>query len=102
MLPRRARRYVALKVVKSASHYRETALDEVKLCQRVAVADPTHAGHMHVAELLDSFEHAGPHGVRTCAATSSRAAYENARRFVLTRLPLVLHRGRMTRRVHGV
>ena len=72
--PRRARRDVALKVVKSASHYRETALDEVKLCQRVAVADPTHPGHMHVAELLDSFEHAGPHGVRTCTATPVRAA----------------------------
>jgi hypothetical protein len=61
----RTERYVALKVVKSAPHYREAALDEVKLCQRVATADASHPGHAHVAEMLDSFEHLGPHGQRT-------------------------------------
>ena len=33
----RERRYVALKIVKSASHYTETALDEKKLLEKVTV-----------------------------------------------------------------
>ena len=33
----RARRFVALKVVKSAQHYTETALDEIKLLKCVSV-----------------------------------------------------------------
>ena len=32
----RERRYVALKIVKSASHYTETALDEKKLLDKVS------------------------------------------------------------------
>ena len=35
MLYFRERRYVALKIVKSASHYTETALDEKKLLEKV-------------------------------------------------------------------
>ena len=37
MIVCRARRFVALKVVKSAQHYTETALDEIKLLKCVSV-----------------------------------------------------------------
>lgn len=59
-------RHVALKVVRSAAHYTETAVDEIKLCQRIADADPSHPGHAHVVSLLDQFEHEGPNGRHVC------------------------------------
>ncbi|KAI5782770.1 kinase-like domain-containing protein [Geopyxis carbonaria] len=59
-------RHVALKVVRSAAHYTETALDEIKLLQRIVDANPNHPGKAHVVQLLDSFEHRGPHGVHIC------------------------------------
>lgn len=59
-------RHVALKVVRSATHYTETAVDEIKLCQKIATADPTHPGHAHVVSLLDQFEHEGPNGKHVC------------------------------------
>ncbi|EJD35243.1 kinase-like protein [Auricularia subglabra TFB-10046 SS5] len=60
-------RHVALKVVKSATRYTETALDEIKLLQRtIASADPAHAGRQHVIALLDHFRHRGPHGAHVC------------------------------------
>ncbi|KAF8333935.1 kinase-like domain-containing protein [Cantharellus anzutake] len=37
-------RHVALKVVKSAPRYTDTALDEIKLLQRIISSDPTHPG----------------------------------------------------------
>lgn len=52
--------FVALKVVKSAAHYTEAALDEVKLLQCVASNDPD--GKSFVVRLLDDFTHAGPNG----------------------------------------
>ncbi|PWW72971.1 kinase-like protein [Tuber magnatum] len=58
--------HVALKVVRSASHYTETALDEIKLLQRIVAAKPTHPGKAHVVSLLDSFEHKGPNGNHVC------------------------------------
>jgi len=58
--------HVALKVVRSASHYTETALDEIKLLQRIVAAKPTHPGKAHVVSLLDSFEHRGPNGNHVC------------------------------------
>lgn len=58
--------HVALKVVRSASHYTETALDEIKLLQRIVAANPTHPGKAHVVQLLDSFEHKGPNGLHVC------------------------------------
>lgn len=59
-------RHVALKVVKSASHYTETAEDEIKLLERVYSANPCHPGYHHVVSLLDHFKHAGPNGTHTC------------------------------------
>ena len=59
-------RHVALKVVKSEKHYTETALDEIKLLDRVASADPKHDGYAHVVQLLDHFSHNGPNGTHVC------------------------------------
>ncbi|KAF8473121.1 putative serine protein kinase Sky1 [Kalaharituber pfeilii] len=59
-------KHVALKVVRSASHYTETALDEIKLLKKIVEANPNHAGRAHVVSLLDSFEHKGPNGLHIC------------------------------------
>ncbi|KAJ7621377.1 kinase-like domain-containing protein [Roridomyces roridus] len=64
-------RHVALKVVKSAPRYTETAVDEIKLLQRlVQSADPTkpssHSGRSHVISFLDHFRHKGPNGTHVC------------------------------------
>lgn len=60
------KRHVALKVVKSDSHYTETALDEIQLVQKLATADPNHPGRRHVVALLDDFMHVGPNGSHVC------------------------------------
>ncbi|KAL1954541.1 hypothetical protein VTO42DRAFT_1101 [Malbranchea cinnamomea] len=59
-------RHVALKVVRSAAHYTETAIDEIKLLNRIVTANPNHPGRKHVVSLLDSFEHKGPNGTHVC------------------------------------
>ncbi|RKP25180.1 kinase-like domain-containing protein [Syncephalis pseudoplumigaleata] len=59
-------RYVALKVVKSAQHYTETAVDEIKLLTKVVEANPQAPGRAHVVQLLDHFRHRGPNGVHVC------------------------------------
>ncbi|GBF65339.1 kinase [Trichophyton mentagrophytes] len=59
-------KHVALKVVRSAAHYTETAIDEIKLLNRINSANPDHPGRRHVVSLLDSFEHRGPNGVHVC------------------------------------
>ncbi|EPS38452.1 hypothetical protein H072_7793 [Dactylellina haptotyla CBS 200.50] len=59
-------RHVALKVVRSAAHYTETALDEIKLLQKIVTAKPEHPGRQFVVSLLDSFEHKGPNGTHVC------------------------------------
>ncbi|MCJ1481302.1 serine/threonine protein kinase, CMGC group [Schaereria dolodes] len=59
-------RHVALKVVRSAAHYTETAIDEIKLLNKIVQANPNHPGRKHVVSLLDSFEHKGPNGVHVC------------------------------------
>ncbi|KAF2016093.1 serine protein kinase-like protein Sky1 [Aaosphaeria arxii CBS 175.79] len=59
-------KHVALKVVRSAAHYTETALDEIKLLKKVVDANKDHPGRKHVVSLLDSFNHRGPNGVHVC------------------------------------
>ena len=59
-------KHVALKVVRSASHYTETALDEIKLLKKIVDANHDHPGRPHVVSLLDSFEHRGPNGLHIC------------------------------------
>lgn len=83
-MPYRMNRHVALKVVKSAPRYTETALDEIKLLQRLitsshppvqpTTANPnpspspsqTHPGRSHVISFLDHFRHKGPNGTHIC------------------------------------
>lgn len=59
-------KHVALKIVRSAAHYTETALDEIKLLNKVVEANKNHPGRKHVVSLLDSFNHRGPHGMHVC------------------------------------
>lgn len=59
-------KHVALKVVRSAAHYTETALDEIKLLNKVVQANVDHPGRKHVVSLLDSFNHKGPNGMHVC------------------------------------
>ena len=58
----------ALKIVKSAPHYTETALDEIKLLQRVCEASPQHPHRQYVVELYDSFQLRGPNGLHVAMA----------------------------------
>ncbi|KAI0031640.1 kinase-like domain-containing protein [Vararia minispora EC-137] len=80
----KSNRHVALKIVKSAPRYTETALDEIKLLQRLITSstpqpeptpdDPhptpspaqTHPGRSHVISFLDHFRHKGPNGTHVC------------------------------------
>ncbi|KAF8201365.1 kinase-like domain-containing protein [Mycena galopus ATCC 62051] len=64
-------RHVALKIAKSAPRYTETAVDEIKLLQRlVTSSDPntpvSHPGKSHVISFLDHFRHQGPNGTHVC------------------------------------
>jgi serine/threonine-protein kinase SRPK3 len=56
----------ALKVVKSARHYTETAEDEVRLLRCVRDTRPAAPGRRRVVALLDDFRHRGPHGAHVC------------------------------------
>lgn len=60
-----AKRFVAMKVVKSAAHYTETALDEIKLLTCVRDADPDHPFRNKTVQLLDEFRVSGVNGLRT-------------------------------------
>eukprot|EP00959_Pyramimonas_sp_CCMP1952_P343848 7202367-Pyramimonas_sp.AAC.1 len=51
-------------VQKSASHYTEAAYDEITLLKQIADGDAK--GEKCCCQLLDSFEHVGPHGVHVC------------------------------------
>merc|ERR1719348_1719413 len=57
---------VALKVVKSASHYTETALDEIKLLKCVREADEQDPLRERTVMLLDDFKISGVNGTHVC------------------------------------
>ncbi|KAE9410702.1 kinase-like protein [Gymnopus androsaceus JB14] len=59
-------RHSALKVVKSAGRYAETARDEIKLLSRVASFSPTHPGRQYIVSFLDSFSHVSPEASHIC------------------------------------
>ncbi|KAH8086655.1 Pkinase-domain-containing protein [Cristinia sonorae] len=59
-------RHAALKVVKSAGRYAETARDEIKLLREVMNAKPGHIGREHIVSFLDSFQHCGPEDIHVC------------------------------------
>ncbi|GEQ72326.1 hypothetical protein JCM33374_g6013 [Metschnikowia sp. JCM 33374] len=58
--------HVAMKIVRSAKQYTDTAVDEIKLLDKVTTSDMRHPGHQHVISLLDTFTHTGPNGVHVC------------------------------------
>ncbi|KAF4376773.1 hypothetical protein F8388_025644 [Cannabis sativa] len=57
-------RYVALKIQKSARHYTEAAMDEIKILKQIAEGDPD--DKKEVVKLLDHFKHSGPNGQHVC------------------------------------
>ncbi|XP_030640949.1 SRSF protein kinase 1a [Chanos chanos] len=60
------KRFVAMKVVKSAEHYTETALDEIKLLRSVRNSDPDDPNREMVVQLLDDFKISGINGTHVC------------------------------------
>ncbi|XP_071394493.1 LOW QUALITY PROTEIN: SRSF protein kinase 3-like [Centroberyx affinis] len=60
------RRFVALKVVKSAPTFTETALDEIKLLRCVRDSDPKDPKRERVVQLIDDFRISGVSGEHVC------------------------------------
>ncbi|XP_069048720.1 SRSF protein kinase 2 isoform X2 [Lepisosteus oculatus] len=60
------KRFVAMKVVKSAQHYTETALDEIKLLRCVRESDPSDPNKDMVVQLIDDFKISGVNGIHVC------------------------------------
>ncbi|XP_051964973.1 SRSF protein kinase 1-like isoform X1 [Xyrauchen texanus] len=60
------KRFVAMKVVKSAEHYTETAVDEIKLLRSVRNTDPDDPNREMVVQLLDDFKISGINGTHVC------------------------------------
>jgi len=56
------RRFVALKVVKSADHYTDTAVDEIKLLKCVREGDPEDPYREKCVQMLDDFKIHGVNG----------------------------------------
>ncbi|XP_066149291.1 SRSF protein kinase 1 [Euwallacea fornicatus] len=60
------KRFVALKIVKSAEHFTETALDEIKILKSVRDSDPTDPKRNKTVQLLNDFKISGVNGVHVC------------------------------------
>jgi len=60
------KKFVALKVVKSATHYTETALDEIKLLKCVRDSDAADPLRERTVMLLDDFKISGVNGTHVC------------------------------------
>ncbi|KAI0067947.1 kinase-like protein [Artomyces pyxidatus] len=60
------KRHSALKVVKSAGRYTETARDEIKLLRQIAETSPSHPGRAHIVSFLDSFSHSSISNTHIC------------------------------------
>lgn len=60
------RRFVALKIVKSAEHFTETALDEIKILKAVRESDPNDPKRNKTVQLLNDFKISGVNGVHVC------------------------------------
>lgn len=59
-----------MKIVKSAKRYTETALDEVKLLEKIASGDSSSLGRENVIELYDNFKIHGINGSRILTLTT--------------------------------
>ncbi|KAI8071585.1 kinase-like domain-containing protein [Gongronella butleri] len=55
-----------MKIVKSAKHYTETALDEIKLLEKITHANPSSIGAQYVTHIVDHFIVKGPNGRHVC------------------------------------
>lgn len=60
------KQFVALKVVKSASHFTETALDEIKLLKTVRDSDVNDPKRNKTVQLLNDFKISGVNGTHVC------------------------------------
>ncbi|KAM7412018.1 hypothetical protein PAMA_021810 [Pampus argenteus] len=60
------KRFVAMKVVKSAEHYTETAVDEIKLLRSVRNSDTNDPNREMVVQMLDDFKISGVNGTHVC------------------------------------
>lgn len=60
------KRFVALKIVKSAEHFTETALDEIKILKSVRESDPNDPKRNKTVQLLNDFKISGVNGVHVC------------------------------------
>uniref|UniRef100_A0A182YFP2 non-specific serine/threonine protein kinase n=1 Tax=Anopheles stephensi TaxID=30069 RepID=A0A182YFP2_ANOST len=60
------KRYVALKIVKSAQHFSETAKDEIHILKTILDADPTDPKRNKVVQLLNDFRITGVNGTHIC------------------------------------
>uniref|UniRef100_A0A7N6ARR9 non-specific serine/threonine protein kinase n=1 Tax=Anabas testudineus TaxID=64144 RepID=A0A7N6ARR9_ANATE len=60
------RHFVALKVVKSAQTFTETALDEIKLLKCVRDSDPKDPKRDRIVQLIDDFRVCGVNGEHVC------------------------------------
>ncbi|XP_069798543.1 SRSF protein kinase 3-like, partial [Narcine bancroftii] len=60
------KRFLALKVVKSAPQYTETALDEIKLLKCVRDSDPSDPNREMIVQLIDDFRISGVNGLHVC------------------------------------
>jgi serine/threonine-protein kinase SRPK3 len=59
-------RHVALKVMTADALLGEKHIDELRILQRTGLANPQHQGYSRIVQLLDHFEHHGPHGTHLC------------------------------------
>lgn len=62
----RKENYVALKVIKSAPHYTETAADEIRLLEAIRRNESQHPYCEKIVRLLNHFTIRGVNGVHTC------------------------------------
>lgn len=60
------KRYVALKIVKSAPHFTETAKDEIKILKAVRDGDPANPKRNKTVQLLNDFKICGVNGTHIC------------------------------------
>lgn len=62
----RKENYVALKVVKSAQHFNETAIDEIRILKKVQDEDESDPYKNRIVSLLNHFSIRGVNGIHTC------------------------------------
>ncbi|XP_030557923.1 SRSF protein kinase 3 [Drosophila novamexicana] len=60
------KRYVAIKIVKSAQHFAETAKDEIKILRTVRETDPLNPRRQKTVQMFDDFKITGVNGTHIC------------------------------------